>query len=64
MRRAEGLWQAALIDVVGEVVGGGLGVYPERGGYQLGVGAGGQFGQAGAAQQAGLDAGGAQEVAG
>ena len=49
MRRAGGLWQAAVIDVAGEVVGGGLGVYPERGGDQLGVGAVGQLGQAGAA---------------
>jgi hypothetical protein len=30
VRRAGGLWQSAVIDVVGEVVGGRLGVYPER----------------------------------
>jgi hypothetical protein len=48
MRRAEDLQQAAVIDVDSEVVGGGLRVYPEGGRYQLGVGAGGELGQAGA----------------
>lgn len=56
--------QAAVIDVVREVVGGGLGVDAERGRDQLGVGAGGQAGQAGAAQQPGCDPGRAQQVAG
>ncbi len=49
--------------MVGEVVGRGLRVDPEGGRYQFRISAGGKLGQAGAAEQAGLDVGGTQNIA-